>query len=250
MWRAHDQRPGELEAVRVGGHDKAGYPPRACAGVGGREDDVEIRNPRVGDEGLPAVQPVSGSVGHRHGRHRRHVGPRLPLRHGKCAHCLARHGTIHPAPRVLPPYQPGRRTQPLQREDRIGQRRPPRQNLPRDQAAAHIPLRDRAEQPRRPHPPHQLPRPHPRRRIGFGVRPVPDLLLAERHHPLPVLPVRRLDERRHRIQREPFPVKQSAASASPRRLRTPPGSWGSTCTSPVPAPRPPTPLPAPCAPPG
>ena len=181
--------PANSSPSRIGRHHKAGNTGRAGPRIGRREHDIEIRDSRVRDESLAAVDPVATRIARRrrvrrprvrcrtlprrNSRHRRHIRPSLPLGHRERTHRLARHRARHPAAGVLAANQPGRRTQPLQREDRVRQRRPPPQHLARDHAAAHIPLGDRTEQSRAPHKPDQLPCPHPRLAVAVQGRAPP-----------------------------------------------------------------------------
>ena len=120
----HEERPHEAEPLRIGREEEGGDPRHALARVCDREQEIEVRDPGVRDEGLHAVEDVVVPVPDGGRAHGGHVGPRLRLAHREGRHGPPPDGAVEPQPPL--PLVAGQRdrgrAQRLEGEHRVRER--------------------------------------------------------------------------------------------------------------------------------
>ena len=144
MGRAQHLGAFEAQSRRIGGHHKTREPAKPLARISDREDRIEISNTSVGDEGLMPVEHILVPIAHRRGGHGAQIRTSLGLGHGEARHHFPGHSRLKPAllERLAPTQLYRKRTQPLQRKDRICQRRSCAQRLTRQTAGPEIGVGD------------------------------------------------------------------------------------------------------------
>ncbi len=149
MRRAHHLRPGESEPWRIGRDEEAADPLGAFAAIGGREDDVEVGDTRVGYESLGPVEHVAVAVAPGRGGDPPDIRPGARLGHGERGHHLSACDRAEPTIllRRRSAEDDRRGAEPLECEDRIGERGYFAQRLAHEAAAAEVEIEDRLEPP-------------------------------------------------------------------------------------------------------